>query len=227
MEASPTERALINPVLSVSGESRGRAIGDLQLVHSKTQRSKTSNERDAQFHHAVWPERQLCGEPKGSPRHLRSRFAGGLSDPVSSIRRSQIRADTERCIRRDQGLYADLRDLPRASAKFAAEGMYITAVRSEGLPAPSGDDRYSLFGETGLHGFVRWVGELITIKTPELKRPTIVAAMFGTLPKMRTRLGSFGLKLHVAVSSMRTTTRRPCSTHGSKRRLRTRARSAN
>jgi len=50
----------------------------------------------------------------------------------------------------------------------------------EGLPPVSGDDQYIRFGEPGLHGFIRWVGELLSIKTPELRRQTIVAAMYGT-----------------------------------------------
>jgi hypothetical protein len=66
---------------------------------------------------------------------------------------------------------------------------YRTKV--EGLPAPSGDDRYSLFGETNLHPFFRWIGELITIKTPELKRLHIVAAMYGTFIKNGTEARKF------------------------------------
>jgi hypothetical protein len=38
-------------------------------------------------------------------------------------------------------------------------------------------------GEPGLHGFIRWVGELFSVKTPELRRQTIVAAMYGTWVK--------------------------------------------
>jgi hypothetical protein len=90
-----------------------------------------------------------------------------------------------------QGLYEDLHDVPRPLAKFAAEGVAYYRTKVEGLPAPSGDDRYSLFGETGLHGFVRWVGELITIKTPELKRITIVAAMFATFVKNESEARKF------------------------------------
>ena len=37
-----------------------------------------------------------------------------------------------------------------------------------------------LFGEQGLHGFLRWLGELFSIKTPELRRVPIVAGMYGT-----------------------------------------------
>jgi hypothetical protein len=126
-----------------------------------------------------------------------------------------------------QGLYTTLQDVPRASAKLAAEGVAYYRTKVEGLPAPGGDDRYSLFGETDLHSFYRWIGELITIKTPELKRLNIVAAMFGTFCKNESEARSFGPKLLAVVSSMRTTTRLPCSTHGSRRRSRARARSAN
>ena len=90
-----------------------------------------------------------------------------------------------------QGLYNDLHEVPRASAKLAAEGVAYYRTKVEGLPAPSGDDRYSLFDETGLHGFVRWIGELITIKTPEFKRSTIVAAMFGTFSKNESEARKF------------------------------------
>jgi hypothetical protein len=53
----------------------------------------------------------------------------------------------------------------------------------EGLPAPSGDDVYTLFGEEPLHNFIRWVGDIFSIKTPELRRQTIVAVMYGTFDK--------------------------------------------
>ena len=90
-----------------------------------------------------------------------------------------------------QGLYTNLHDVPRASAKLAAEGVAYYRTKVEGLPAPSGDDRYSLFGETGLHSFFRWIGELITIKTPELRRLNIVAAMFGTFCKNESEARKF------------------------------------
>jgi hypothetical protein len=90
-----------------------------------------------------------------------------------------------------QGLYTDLQDVPRAWAKLATEGVAYYRTKVEGLPAPSGDDRYSLFGETELHPFFRWIGELITIKTPELKRLHIVAAMFGTFRKNESEARKF------------------------------------
>jgi hypothetical protein len=82
-----------------------------------------------------------------------------------------------------QGLYTDLAEVPRGVAKLAVEGVAWYDKNVEGLPAPKGDDIYTLFGKTGLHGFIRWVGEVFSIKTPELRRNTIVAAMHGTFDK--------------------------------------------
>jgi hypothetical protein len=79
-----------------------------------------------------------------------------------------------------QGLYPDLADVSRSAAKLAVEGTAWYRKKVEGLPAPSGDDIYTLFGEKPLHEFIRWVGDVFSIKTPELRRQTIVAAMFGT-----------------------------------------------
>lgn len=91
-----------------------------------------------------------------------------------------------------QGLYTDLAGVPRGAAKLAVEGVAWYDKNVEGLPAPKGDDVYTLFGKTGLHSFIRWVGEdIFTIKTPELKRQTIVAAMYGTFDKNEAEARKF------------------------------------
>ena len=82
-----------------------------------------------------------------------------------------------------QGLYDELHGVPKGPAKMAVEGACWYDRNVEGLPPVSGDDQYVRFGEPGLHGFIRFVGELFTIKTPELRRQTIVAAMYGTFTK--------------------------------------------
>ena len=78
-----------------------------------------------------------------------------------------------------QGLNASLRDVPRASAKLAIEGVswyrrHILGVNKN----LSGDDIYVQFAEQGLESFVIWIGDIFTIKTPEMKRKEIVAAMY-------------------------------------------------
>src|SRR4029077_9124512 len=79
-----------------------------------------------------------------------------------------------------QGLHEALRNVPRAFAKIGVEGIAWYRHRVEGTSNVTADDRYMLFGEQGLHGFLCWLGEIFSIKTPELKRVTIVAAMYGT-----------------------------------------------
>ena len=90
-----------------------------------------------------------------------------------------------------QGLYDELHGVPKGPAKMAVEGACWYDRNVEGLPPVSGDDQYVRFGEPGLHGFIRWVGELFTIKTPELRRQTIVAAMYGTFVKNEAEARKF------------------------------------
>ena len=79
-----------------------------------------------------------------------------------------------------QGLFDALKDVPRGAAKLAVEGVNWYRRAVEGLPAASGDEVYTLFGDESLHSFVRWIGDIFSVKTPELRRLTIVAAMYGT-----------------------------------------------
>jgi len=79
-----------------------------------------------------------------------------------------------------QGLYEPLQSVPRDAAKLAVDGLSWYRRNVEGVPVPPGDEVYSLFRETGLHEYVRWIGTVFTVKTPELKRAQIVAAMYAT-----------------------------------------------
>lgn len=79
-----------------------------------------------------------------------------------------------------QGLHENLHIVPRATAKLGIDGIAWWRRHVEGLPVPQGDNVYSLFGETALHSFLIWIGEVFTIKTPELRKPSIVAAMYAT-----------------------------------------------
>jgi hypothetical protein len=77
-----------------------------------------------------------------------------------------------------QMLFEPLRDVPRPSAKLAAEGITWYRRFVEGVQAASGDDQYELFNQTGTHAFIRWIGEVLSIKTPELKKAPLIAAMY-------------------------------------------------
>lgn len=79
-----------------------------------------------------------------------------------------------------QMLFEPLREVPRPSAKIAVEAINWYRRFIEGVPAKSGDDQYEMFNETGIYAFVRWIGEVLSIKTPELKKVPIVAAMYAT-----------------------------------------------
>lgn len=80
-----------------------------------------------------------------------------------------------------QMLHENLRDVPRDAAKFAVEGKAFFDEYVMGMPdAAKGDDRYMLFFEGELHSFIRWTGDTLNMKTPELKRAPVTAAMYGT-----------------------------------------------
>lgn len=90
-----------------------------------------------------------------------------------------------------QGLHDVLKPAPRDSAKLAIDGHCWHQRHIEGVPVPAGDNQYELFAVPALHGFVVWIGGLLNIKTPELKRTPIVAAMYGTFAKNELEAKSF------------------------------------
>jgi hypothetical protein len=94
-----------------------------------------------------------------------------------------------------QGLYEELHDVPKGPAKMAVEGACWYDRYVEGLPSPTSDDQYVRFGEPGLLEFIRWVGELFSVKTPELRRQTIVAAMYGTWVKNEREARKFWVEV--------------------------------
>ncbi len=58
-----------------------------------------------------------------------------------------------------------MHEVPKKIAKLGVEGIAWERKNIEGLEAPSGDDAYTLFAETGTHSFLRWLGEVFSIKT--------------------------------------------------------------
>jgi hypothetical protein len=82
-----------------------------------------------------------------------------------------------------QGLFENLRSVPKETAKLAVTGIswFRQNIQNpEGLPVLKGDDVGILFGETPLHPFIHFLGDLFTIKTPEMRKPAIVAAIYAT-----------------------------------------------
>jgi hypothetical protein len=79
-----------------------------------------------------------------------------------------------------QGLYAPIRGVSKGAAKLAVDGIAWYRHMIEGVTVPKGDSAYELFGVPALHPFICWIGEIFSIKTPELKRAQIVSAMHAT-----------------------------------------------
>jgi len=79
-----------------------------------------------------------------------------------------------------QGLYKELADVPRPTAKMAIEGIAWYDIKVQGIPRPTGDDVYSMFRERIYDGFLHWVGEVLGLKQPEMKRVQLCSALYGT-----------------------------------------------
>ncbi len=79
-----------------------------------------------------------------------------------------------------QGLYEPLNDVPRGIAKLGIEGINWWQDKVLGAPVPKGDDVYARFADPQYHNCLRWLGDTIGMKTPEMSRVPVVAAMYGT-----------------------------------------------
>lgn len=65
-------------------------------------------------------------------------------------------------------------------AKLGIEGLAWQQSYVDGIPTPSGDDRYQLFQKPMYHSFLLWAGELLTLDSTEIHHQQVVAAMYGT-----------------------------------------------
>lgn len=79
-----------------------------------------------------------------------------------------------------QGLYEPLHDVPRGVAKLGMEAITWHERHVMGGPVPRGDDIYAWFANTNHHAYLRWLGDTLTIKTPEMARAPVCAAMYAT-----------------------------------------------
>lgn len=91
-----------------------------------------------------------------------------------------------------QGLVEELAEVKKPHAKLAIDGYWWHELQIVGgIPSLGGnpvkkDDRYALFNREDLHEFVKWVDEVMTIKTPELNHAAVVAAMYATFSRNET-----------------------------------------
>jgi hypothetical protein len=102
-----------------------------------------------------------------------------------------------------QALYPDLREVPKATAKIGIDAVAWHRRYVVGAQVGAGDVHYVLFSSSNFHPFLRWLGGLLTIKTPELKRVPESQPCMPRILRMRKRRGNSGSTLRVAVSSTR------------------------
>jgi len=75
----------------------------------------------------------------------------------------------------------ELNGISRKVIKLAAEGIwwYRKHVVAE-QDVATGDDRYAIVMEEQYHPFIKWLDRIMSIKTPEIKLPHVVAAAWAT-----------------------------------------------
>ena len=79
-----------------------------------------------------------------------------------------------------QGVIPELRAVPRDSAKRAIEGIAWHLKYVVGMPVAKGDDVYDLFHRPEHTDYLVWIGHMLSDKTPELKKASVLAAVFAT-----------------------------------------------
>lgn len=91
-----------------------------------------------------------------------------------------------------QGLYEPLHEVPRGVAKLGIEAIVWHDRYVIGGPATlKGDDVYTKFADADSHAAIRWFGDTITMKTPEMARVAVVAAMYATFEANETAAREF------------------------------------
>jgi len=90
-----------------------------------------------------------------------------------------------------QGLQSDLDELPRHIGKIGVEGICWYRQYVAALPVKRGDDKYEIFNDADEHPFLLWLGQVLSIKTPEMMRPPVVAAMYATYKGSEEDAGKF------------------------------------
>jgi hypothetical protein len=192
MKASPTERAF-DPQRARMLREKAQAGQLIAMQWATAQLGNEEYRMNGQHSSAVLTE---LGEafPKGLVAHI-DHYEVDNKDGLALLFR-QFDARKSGRTPSDvsgayQGLYDSLHDVPRGEAKLAVEGCNWYRKNVEGLPFAKGDDVYSLFGELPLHNYIRWIGDVLNVKTPELKRIPIAAAMYGCFLANETKAREF------------------------------------
>lgn len=184
LDASPTERDL-NP--SRLRMLREKAENGLLINFHWATANVNGKVMRVNGQHSSTMLADLNGEfPQGLKVHLDEYEVDGLNGLTSLFRQFDDRksgrssADVAGAFHK---LEPNLQDVPPPTGKLGIEGINYYKTNVEGTSSLKGDEQYSLFHESTLHSFLKWIGELFSIKTPELRRPAVVAAMYGTFDK--------------------------------------------
>jgi hypothetical protein len=181
MTPSPTERAIDDSRLKWLREAAANGL----LVNFQWTRAELDGELvRMNGQHSSKMLTELNGAfPEGLFVHLDTYEVDEKSDLALLFRqfdaRKSARSPTD-VSGAYQGLHPALADVPRTIAKLAVEGVAWNWRHVEGTMSRSGDNMYTLFDNATLHPFIKWIGELQGIKTPELQTAAVVAAMFST-----------------------------------------------
>jgi len=181
LPASPTERELSDKRLDYLREEA--QAGTLVTFHWAIAELEGKVFRANGNHSSLVLSEMNGNFPEGLKAHVDTWIVDDLESLGSLFRRfdsrssSRSQADIAGAF---QGLYAPVRDLPRKLAKLGLDGCLWHARNVEHLALAKGDEQYALFNRTEYHAFLNWLPEIITIKSRELKKPGVVAAMYAT-----------------------------------------------
>lgn len=181
LEASPTERDLNPSRLKMLREKAEKGL--LITFHWATAKMGGKTLR-VNGQHSATMLTELNGEfPQNLKVHIDEYEVDGPQGLASLFRQFDDRksgrssADVSGAF---QNLEPALQTVPKPVGKIGVEGVNWYRDKIDGLPALKGDEQYTLFNESRLHLFLRWLGDLFSIKTPELRRVPVLAAMYGT-----------------------------------------------
>jgi len=181
MEASPTERDLdLNWVKALREKAEA---GHLITFSWATAQSESKKFR-VNGNHSSTMLCELNGAfPKGLKAHIDEYKVESEEDLALLFRQF----DSRRSSRSDkdiasahQGLYDDLRNVPKGVAKLGAEGIYWYKSNVVKINVSRNEEKYTVFAESGTHPFLQWLSGIIDCKTVELKYIPIIAAAYAT-----------------------------------------------
>lgn len=191
-EPSPTERAL-DPSRIAYLKAKAEA-GQLVPFHwARAQVGSKTVRMNGQ--HSSTMLRDLNGNfPEGLTVHLDEYKVERPSDLAVLFRQFDARKSSRSpgdVAGAYQGLHDDLKEVARPIAKLAVEGIAWYKKHVLAISSVTGDDQYNLFDDLNNHTFIRWMGELHSVKTPEMKNVPIAAAMYATFSHNETEARTF------------------------------------